>query len=549
MAGRVEIHEPDAETWTVGEERFRVLAPLAATERTTGTAVEAAARELGIGRAYCYRLLQRLRDDRTVTAVLPRHRGRSVGSRLLSGDVETIVATAIEEFYLDRQRPTVAALVREIARRCAERNLRPPSYKAIAPRVRSLNRYEVLRRREGSAVARAKLGRLVGRLTADAPLGLVQIDHTLADVFVVSEGDRKSLCRPWLTLAVDVATRVVTGFHLSLNPPSALSVSLVLSQAVLPKEEYLRGWGSDLTWPVSGLPARLHLDNAKEFRSGALTRGAAQYGIELDYRPPAAPHYGGHIERLIGTMMGALRLLPGATDGSVAARGENPEGRAVMTLDELETWLVHQIAGVYHHSVHRSLGKPPITAWTEAVSRMVAPHRQPPDAERFYLDFLPFRLRTVQRRGISLFNLTYTDGVLSTFLAKPRQTFIVRYDPRDMSRVFLRDPDGTYWTIPYGDVRLPSATLAEVRAASRRLRAAGRRDPTEAQIFAAMAEQRALVEVAVRKTTAARREAERTRRALRRPGVASREVRRAEPPPIPEPDTGPIRPFAVEDWS
>ncbi|MCB8878590.1 transposase family protein, partial [Acidisoma silvae] len=190
---------------------------------------------------------------------------------------------------------------------------------------------------------------------------------TLADVVVVTESDRRSLGRPWLTLAIDVATRMVVGFHLSLDKPSAVAVALVLSQVVLPKDRYLAGRGVDLDWPVSGLPQRLHLDNAKEFRSQALRRGASQYGIEIDYRPPATPHFGGHIERLIGTMMGALRILPGATGRSVAERGDDPEGTAVLSLDELETWLVHQIAGVYHHTLHSSLGKPPITAWREAV--------------------------------------------------------------------------------------------------------------------------------------------------------------------------------------
>jgi putative transposase len=144
-------------------------------------------------------------------------------------------------------------------------------------------------------------------------LRLVQIGHTLADVIVVSSKDRRPLRRPWSTLAIDVATRMVVGFHISLEAPSALSVALVLSHAVLPKEGYLQGMGVDLPWPVSGLPQRLHLDNAKEFRSQALTRGTAQYGIEVQYRPPGTPHWGGHIERLIGTMMGALRILPGAT--------------------------------------------------------------------------------------------------------------------------------------------------------------------------------------------------------------------------------------------
>jgi len=88
----------------------------------------------------------------------------------------------------------------------------------------------------------------------------------------------------------------------------------------------------DLPWPVCGLPQCLHLDNAKEFRSDALTRGAAQYDIELQYRPPVTPHRGGYIERLIGTVMGAHRLLPGATGHSVAERGPDPEVTAAMTL-------------------------------------------------------------------------------------------------------------------------------------------------------------------------------------------------------------------------
>jgi hypothetical protein len=50
--------------------------------------------------------------------------------------------------------------------------------------------------------------------------------------------------------------------------------------------------------------------------------------------------------------------------------------------------------------------------------------------------------------------LQYPDGVLSTFLRKPRQLVIVRYDPRDMSQVYLRDEDGSYWSIPLSDQRL-----------------------------------------------------------------------------------------------
>jgi putative transposase len=114
-----------------------------------------------------------------------------------------------------------------------------------------------------------------------------------------------------------------------------------------------------------------------------LVRGVSEYGLDLQYRPPATPHWGGHIERLIGTMMGGLRLLPGYTGPSVEERGHAPEETAVMTMDELESWLMHQIAGVYHQTVHRCLGVAPITAWTQAVARMKAPHRHPSDGNRF----------------------------------------------------------------------------------------------------------------------------------------------------------------------
>ncbi len=72
----------------------------------------------------------------------------------------------------------------------------------------------------------------------------------------------------------------------------------------------------------------------------ALRRGCEQYGIAIDYRPVRTPHYGGHIERLIGTMMGKVHLLPGTTFSNVHVKGDIDPGKtAAMTLDELERWL------------------------------------------------------------------------------------------------------------------------------------------------------------------------------------------------------------------
>jgi putative transposase len=123
-------------------------------------------------------------------------------------------------------------------------------------------------------------------------------------------------------LSTDVATRMVAGFHISLWAPSTVSLCLALSHAVLPKDSWLADRElQNLEWPAGGLPRSIHVDNAREFHSDVLVRGCQEYGIQLDHRPVGRPHFGGHIERLIGTMMGAVHLLPGTTFSSVDQKG------------------------------------------------------------------------------------------------------------------------------------------------------------------------------------------------------------------------------------
>jgi transposase InsO family protein len=170
-------------------------------------------------------------------------------------------------------------------------------------------------------------------LPVDQILQSVQIDHTLADIIVVDERDRLSVGRPWLTVAIDVFSRSVLGFYVSLDSPAVTSIGLCLTQACLPKERWLHARNLDLEWPMCGMPAVLRADNGKDFRSGALRRGCREHGIDLDFRPVATPHFGGHIERLIGSTMGRIHLLPGTTFSNPRERKDYPsETQAAMTL-------------------------------------------------------------------------------------------------------------------------------------------------------------------------------------------------------------------------
>ena len=75
-------------------------------------------------------------------------------------------------------------------------------------------------RREGAAAARAVFTPVVEEYRSAGPLDVVQIDHTIVDLIVVDEVTRTPIGRPVLTLAIDIHTRVVTGFYLGLDHPS-----------------------------------------------------------------------------------------------------------------------------------------------------------------------------------------------------------------------------------------------------------------------------------------------------------------------------------------
>ena len=213
---------------------------------------------------------------------------------------------------------------------------------------------ELGRRREGEKATRPL--RSAGGTPPEIldPLQQVQIDHTVMDLIVVDERDREPIGRPYLTVAIDVYSRCLLGLVVTLDPPSAVSVGLCLAHCAGDKRPWLERLAAEADWSMSGKPKGLYLDNAAEFKSEALRRGCEQHGIQLNYRPPGQPHYGGIVERVIGTVMGWVHELPGTTFSNPGQRGEyDAEGLAALTLPELERWLALAVA-CYHCLLYTS---------------------------------------------------------------------------------------------------------------------------------------------------------------------------------------------------
>jgi len=508
------------EDWRVAQGRFAAIRPLLDDPFRTRAAAQAAADAADVSVATLYSWLRLYQDAGRLSALIPSKRGRKAGVTRLDTHTEAIVAATIEDTYLTRQKQRPQDIVDKVATRCRAAGVAPPHPNTVRNRICTLPAGLVLRRRGQRDVARNRLEPIRGSFPgAGFPLAVVQIDHSEADLIVVEDRTRLPMGRPWITLAIDVFSRMVVGLYISMDRPGAAAVGMCLSRAMLPKGEHLAALDVPGSWPACGRMRKVHADNAREFRGAMLERACQEYGIDLEMRPVKTPHYGGHIERLMGTAAGEIRKLPGATFASPAERrGYDSDGTAALTLAEFERHLTDFLVNVYHRRIHTELGLPPMRQWEigvlgDGMKKGTGLPDVPGDPERLRLDFLPFVERTVQPYGIAIDGVHYYDEVLNPWInapdageAKLKRSFVVRRDPRDISQVFFFDPMAKqYYAIPYRDTSHPPVSIWELRAAHQRLKDEGKRHVDEAALFEAVERLRRRTEEAVVKTKAARR--------------------------------------------
>ena len=493
--------------WAQAKRRAAIVLPLMNQKKVTHSEADKAAKKLGISRRQVYRLIARSKNgEGLVTDLAPGCSSGGRGKTRIQAIVEKIVTDVIETFYLSRQRRSVAAIVREIRMRCVKLGYHPPARNTVEARIRSLDPKKVSYSREGYDATK-RLSPIVGETPpAKAPLDVVQMDHSPVDVILVDEISRQPIGRPYLTLGIDIHTRCIVGMLLSLEAPSATSVGLCLAHAACNKDAYLLNLGlEDIEWPMHGKPNLISVDNAAEFHSDALERGCDQHGIKRFFRDQA--HFGGIIERVIGTAMKMSHELPGTTFSNVKERGKyKSEANAVLTLRELEEWLVLAIAS-YHKSIHSTLKMPPASFWSKNIKPETISSVR--DEKAFLIDFLPVVKRSVGRNGFVIDHITYYADSLKPWIASRDRLdkFVIRRDPRDLSRVWVLDPPSSqYIELPYRSISNPSVTLWEHKKAVARLRELGKAEVDEAGIFRMVEKMRAIVESAAKESKRTRRD-------------------------------------------
>ncbi len=506
------------ENWQIAKQREEVLAPLAKASICTYKQIQKVGKILKLKRRQVYYLLNNYRTSGyKLGSLVPKKTCGGLGKSRLNEEIEQVISSVIKKLYLSPQKIKVSAIIEEIHRLCFNSNIKPPSAATIRNRVTNCyTDQQIVSKREGFKKAKAQFSPIIGSFPQQQyPLQVYQIDHTPVDLIIVDELYRSPIGRPYLTVAIDVFSRCIAGFCLTLEPPSAVSVGLCLTHAVLDKNDWLAERKIATEWPIWGKPDCIYVDNAKEFHSEALQRGCEAHGIKISYRPVAQPHFGGIVERVIGTLMQLVHQLPGTTFSNIRERGQyNSEQQAVLTLAELEQWLTIAITKYYHNKLHEGILLPPIEKYRIGIlGDQTNSGRGYPikicNKQGFLIDFLPIEHRSIQRDGFTLDHVVYYSNKLTQYIAnrKRQSKFLIRRDPRDLSKIYVLEPNRQgYLEVPYRTLSRPSISLWEHRQALKYLREQGLLQVAEDQVFKAVDVLRKIAKEAGIKSKAARKQ-------------------------------------------
>lgn len=510
--------------WQQALDQLKALEPLLAMDpaKRTLADVKAVADTQGKHPATIYRWLDEYGRTKRVSVFLRKARSDQ-GTTRISEKLEKIIEKAIKEKYLTAEKPDMAAVIEEVALKCREDKLKKPHDNTVRRRISMVSDKTKLEKREGRDAAEQKYEPKLGHFPgADYPLAVVQIDHTPMDVIVVDEEDRQPINRPYLTIVIDVFSRMILGFAIYLENPSAFTSGLAIAHAILPKDDWLHEMKVTADWPCWGKFRKLHCDNAKEFRGTVVGRACGEHNITVEHRPKGRPRYGGHVERGFRTFMKRTQRLKGTTFSNTQQKLKyDSSGRAIMTRAELERWFTIYIAKYYPNRFHWGIKDTPLARYKAGILGtngqmgigLPDPIRDP---QRFMLDFMPFEERTVQDYGILLNHVYYYDDALRHWIrskdpddpSKPRK-FIVRYVPRNMQEIHFLDPDsGEYIAIPYRDRSRPPVSYWEIKTAEDRLKEKGYANVNEDLLFESILEMREIEEEAEQLTKKARRKRE-----------------------------------------
>ena len=421
------------------------------------------ARRIGDRERPCARVvrtwLKRYIDwKRDPAALLPYHAVPRQRARRLDPIVVDLIESVIDEFYLTPLRWTTVRVYQELCEairdyvrknpELRDRLRTLPSIAALRRAIRARDPYLVMAARYGKETAdrHFAIKRKGRRYTR--PLEAVMVDATRLDLFIMDPETGEARPRPWLIIVIDAFSRMIVGFALSVEPPSAATVLQALRNAMAVKS-YVRDVYPYIKrpWPCHGKPEEIIADVGKEVFNTDVVRALREIFTDVTFTAVERPEQKGICERAFSTInMQLIHQLPGTTRSNPrelkkSGRRHDPRREAQYTLEDLRAKLHRYFIEDYPFRVHRELGCTPFDMWKEGVAR--DPVRPPPPDAQLALLLAKSDERELQHYGINMFGIVYRSDELARLrprnLEGPNPTVTVKWDPDNIWCIWVLD--------------------------------------------------------------------------------------------------------------
>lgn len=268
------------------------------------------------------------------------------------------------------------------------------------------------------------------------PGAAYQMDATEADIYLVSRFDRSSVIgRPYIYLAVDTTTQLITGVYVGLEA-GELAVLKTLENAALDKVQFCQQYGIEITpgqWPNTGMPMEIITDKGKDFCSLRVQELCLKYGIEMQSLPPFRPDQKSAVEKSFDLLQARYKPLlrgKGVVEDDAQERWSTDyRAQAVLNLKEFTAIVIHCI--IYCNS-GRLLpsGKTPAQTWLGASLSLLHPNMA-----ELHCFTLPRTTAKLARKGIAHNGLTYIPDNVASLCIGGR--YEIAYDTSDSSTIFI----------------------------------------------------------------------------------------------------------------
>ncbi|HIF9205860.1 TPA: Mu transposase C-terminal domain-containing protein [Photobacterium damselae] len=393
------------------------------------------------------------KSDFQLSSLIPKVTAGNTGKNVPE-ELEPLIQEAIKDYFSAEEQTVASAyltLETEVSRFNVTNDTQYSlfSIQSFRNRLKKYSEYEKIMLRKGKNAADATFRKVGQRPATTRVLERVEADHTRLDLFVIDERHGIPLGRPWLTLLYDTHTKSIIGFYLGFEPPSYLSVSLALENAILPKDYVKELYPSiEGVWPCYGLPEHLIVDNAAEFNSIDFKIACKDLKIKVKKNPTKKPWLKGSVERYFRTVNNRLlSRIPGKSFTNIFERKDyDPLRNAVIDSQLLQEIIHIWIVDMYQNGKNGLESNIPNLSWVDAVNSSIPPRPFKGSRDELKFNLGKNREVSLDKNGIRLgTTIRYSSVRLARYFGyrtcKNMKSVRVRikYDPSCLGRVYVLD--------------------------------------------------------------------------------------------------------------